>query len=469
MIRFCSGVCVAGSLLLQGCGPKATARKEALANPFSDLSLERYLQEVQPLVEASVGRKFDAPPIVEIAQQGPFNEMMMAEQILIYEKVMPDTPEAIRNQMVEASNESISRGLLGKYGLLDKKTYLCAEGLILSLKYSQTDPAETEAWTKLILAHEITHAMEDQELDMLAMLDTIRDEDALQAASGTWEGLATLAEEDVARELGLMDQYDQLIGLQGWSRDGLEEVRAYRTWATYGQGRDFVAYHRDNGGIEKMWKVMHNPPPTTGMLFRPESWAAEIAPPEMDYASVLRGTEQLLSKGEWIIANSKLGEFALRGEAIRSGDEEEFDRILAHLKDAHALTLERPDRKGAIRLLVFEDDTWPEQYLDLLRSEETASAAEIAAAMDVTVEVTYQPLPDLEEQVGADAATLRTQRVPIGGGRHRETRGAWVARGDTLVVVEAAQFRPGLRLGRTVEGVFSNLDAARAQVGAPAP
>ncbi len=452
------------ALLLQGCGPKAKARAEALADPFSDLSLDRYLREVQPLVEASVGRKFEAPLVVVKTERESFEELLIAEQILIYDRVMPDTPPTIRKEMAEASASMMSRGILGKFGLLDKKVYLPAESLALAIQMSQTDPEHTAGWTKLILAHEITHAMEDQEIDLLALLDTIRDEDALRSAAGTWEGLATLVEEDVARELGLMEHYDELIALQGWSREGLEDVGAYETWATYGQGRDFIAHHRSQGGLDQMWKVMRHPPPASGMLFRPESWAPEIDPPAMDYAAILRGTDQLLSKGEWIIANSVLGEFSLRGEAIQSADEEDLDRILAHLEDAQTLKLHRLDRQGIIRLMVFEDDSWPAQYLELLRREETAAAVAVAESQDVAIEVVYQPLDELQERLGADAAILRTQRIPIGGGRHRESRGAWVARGDVLVVVQAIDFRPGLRLGRTVEGVFSSLDDARDRI-----
>jgi len=252
-----------------------------------------------------------------------------------------------------------------------------------------------------------------------------------------------------------------LIALQGWSREGLEDTRAYETWAIYGQGRDFIAHHRNTAGIEKMWEVMQNPPPNTAMLFRPESWSPEVSPPALDHAEILRGTEQLLTKGEWVISNTTLGEITLRGEAVASGNEAELNRVLAHLEHAQALELMRPDRSGAIRLLMFDDATWPATYLALLRREETAASAQTAANRDVTVEVTYEPLPELRRALDADAATLRTERIPLANGRHRESRSAWVARRDALVVVRATDFRPGLRLGRTVEEVFSRLEEAR--------
>ena len=39
---------------------------------------------------------------------------------------------------------------------------------------------------------------------------------------------------------------------------------------------------------------------------------------------------------------------------------------------------------------------------------------------------------------------------------------AWVIRGRTAVVIRTERFRPGLRLERAVELVFSRLEAARA-------
>jgi len=448
-------------LLLQGCGPKAKERRAERDDPLSPFHLDRYLKDLLPRVERSAGRPFREAPTVQLAGRASFDALLVAEQTLIYDKVMTDTPPELRRQLIEANTRSLRRGLLGKYGILDKQTYLCADALVDALQASETDPVHLEAWARLIVAHEITHALQDQHVDLLGLLDGVKDEDSLLAASAMWEGLATLVQEDVARELSLLESHDALIALQGWSRDGLEDARAYNTWAIYGQGRDFMAHHRRTSGADKMWEVLAHPPPNTAMLFRPETWAPEAGPASLDYAAILRGTEQHLTKGDWVISNTRLGELKLRSEASGSDTAPELEDILAHLEHAQALDLLRPDRSGAIRLLIFESAPWPTHYLDLLRREQTSAAAQVAAELDVPIEVLYQDLETLRSALAADVATLRTERIPLPAGGHRESRSAWVARGDALVVVRATDFRPGVRLGKTVTEVFARLDAAR--------
>jgi hypothetical protein len=118
----------------------------------------------------------------------------------------------------------------------------------------------------------------------------------------------------------------------------------------------------------------------------------------------------------------------------------------------------RDDRHVEIRVLEFDDPAWPKRYLDVLRAQQTTVAADLAAAIGREIEVRYEPFA----QVPADDATLRISRVAGAGGVWSEKHAAWVVRGSTLVVVEAERFRPGLRMGWTVEEVFHRLEAARA-------
>jgi hypothetical protein len=442
----------------------AKERKVQKADPFSPLNLARAVREVVPLVERASGRPFLTPPVVELATTEGMKAMALEEDALISAAVLRDTPEALRQQIAEARAEAAgTAGLLGKYGLFTDKLVLCKDEIAAAAVGSGLPSSAIPDVLLVVLAHELTHALHDQHVDLAEQIRQLPDQDALWAASGTWEGLATWVSERVAAELGLQETWVWMASLQGWSPSGLDIKTAYPVWAMYGRGRDTMARHFELGGLDRVWSVAAQPPQTSAGLFRPDSWPAARTPPAVDYAAVLRTTDQVLTKADWVVGISVLGEFHLRGEAVIGGNEPALDEILAHLRQSWALEATRTDRQGEIRILEFDDATWPARYLDALREQQTADAALLAQAIDREVEVTYTPFT----QVPADSATLRTSRVMGAGGVSTERHAAWVVRQSTLVVVTAEGFRPGLRLGWTVDEVFRRLEAARQ--GAPLP
>lgn len=446
---------VAAALLL-GCLPNKRVERMALEDPWSPASLQRSVDEILHLVEAEAGRRFLEPPKVAVADEETFQELLYHEQLGIYEQVMADTPEPIRRQLAEAAGHFMSSGILGKYILATETVYLCPGAILPAMEHSEMDPERVRDVIKVVLAHELTHVLEDQHTDLERQLSLLRDEEDLWAAAGAWEGWATLVEERVSEALGLSDIYEGLISLQGWGPDGLEDQSAWRTWAIYGQGRNFIEWHDIAGGVEQVWSALARPPGSTGMLFRPHSYTPDRLDADLDYGAVLRGIDQELTRGDWMVTNSRLGEFDLRGEANRAGNEDQLDEILGHLRHARKLDLARPDRNGAVRLLVFDDAAWARAWLDLVRTQQTHDAAETAHILELDVQVRYEHF-----DVDADDAILRVERIPLGVDEYREKHTAWVLRDDTMVVVEAERFAPGERLARVVETVLERLDGEK--------
>ncbi len=287
-----------------------------------------------------------------------------------------------------------------------------------------------------------------------AQIPTLEDAEHLNAASGVWEGLATWVEGEVARELGLEDLFWQLNGLQGWGRNGLENVGSWHTWSQYGVGMGFMAHHAA-GGTEALWEPVMALPTSTSMLFRPDTYSAVMPTPPRDYAKALTGVEQKLTKGDWVIANTRLGESDLRGETVHDdANLGQLGDMVEQLVWAQQLELQRTDREAQIRILEFKDAEGPKTLFQLLRAQRTAVNKHAAAELGVQVEVITEPFTDVE----SDDAVLRIERIPTGNGRHVERHAAWVVRGNTVVVVVSERFRPGLRTGWTVEAVFSRLE-----------
>lgn len=436
-------------------------RRAERADPFSTWNLDRYVAEIVPLVEKEAGRKFLSPPVVALSTPEVLGQMLREEEELISASVMRDTPPDVRKALAEQHGDVVDgMGFLGKYGLFAKKLLLCRDEIVAAAARTELPVADV---TRVILAHELTHTLHDQHVDLAQMVRGLPDQDALWAASGTWEGLATWVSERVATDIGRPEAWVFLASLQGWSPTGLEDRFAYPVWAVYGRGRDAIAWHYDHGGLDEVWAVASRPPVSSRGVFRPETWSVPRTVSPIDYPAVLRTTEQVLTEGPWAVQISTLGEFELRGEAIIGDNEAAFDEVMAHLGEAWVLSGTRPDRTGEIRILEFDAPEWTQRYLDVLRTQQTASASQLAKAIDHEVEVTWTTL----DTVAGEPAIGRTSRVAGSGGTFTERHAAWVVRGGTVVVVSADAFRPGLRLGWTVDAVFARLDAARA--GLPLP
>ncbi len=430
----------------------------ARRDPFRPRRLKRLVRKVVPAVERAAGRAFRTPPVVEIAEPEPFDEVVRQETRLVYDAVYRDTPEALRARMVDEIHGALRSGLLGKYGIFRDTLYLSPDSLRAAAAKMGSETASLTDVVTVVLAHELVHALHDQHADQVALVEGLTDRDAMWALESTSEGLANWVEARVAAELGLTPVHEALNRLQGWSTaEGLVEPEAFETWSKYGLGHDMMAHHFARGGLERVWAVAARPPEQTRGVFRPEEWPSEREPPSLDYAAVLRGTEQLVTRGDWRIAISPLGEAPLWAEAYGAGDPARVHAVVGRIEEAWSLEAVRPDRQAQVRVVVFDGPEGARDYLALLEQHAEGLASRLGARLEREVEVVSEAF----EQVDGDVAARRRSVVVGLGGTRLERHSAWVVRDDTLVVVLTEDFRPGLRLGWTIESVFARLEAAR--------
>jgi hypothetical protein len=442
-------------LVLVGCARTGPAPAPGAEAAVEQDPLEVWTDELVPLVEKHGARRFREPPVVERLTPTTLGELVREESRLISDALYRDTPEEVRRTRAAAEGDVSMRGLFGKYGVFTRKVYLVEETVRAAADDTGLPMADL---ARVVLAHELAHALQGEQVDNTTLFDRLVDQDHFHGWASVSEGGANVIARRVAEELGLTEAFWAMSRKQGWDQSGLLEPGAYDIWMRYGRGMDALQAVVDAEGMDGFWRWHEAPPASSRALFRPRLYEAEPSTRNMDYAAVLRGVDQVLTRGAWLVTNSRLGEYVLRGEAIRTGKEEAFDAVLEELVDAQILDLTLPDRTGDVRYLQFARPEAARRYLELLRAEQTVEGQILAARLGVTVEVTYGAVPD----VAGDASLLRTQRVPTGGGRFLETRTAWVVRGADVVAVNAHRFRPGLRLARTVNAVFENLERVRA-------
>jgi hypothetical protein len=430
----------------------ALARKPVPPPPdfWSAEGLEEAVTGVLASIEHQSGRTFTTRPRVELASPEVFARVLTEEERLILDVLMRDTPEALRRPAAQAG---VVPGYLGKYAVFDDTLFLCRGEIEAAAWKLGVDPV---ALARPVLVHELVHALHDQQVDLVQQLRAVPDLDGFHANQSTAEGLATWVTERVADELGFREQVTVLEGLQGWKDGALVEKEAYPVWASYGLGRTSIAAHFEAGGFDQVWKVAITPPNWSRGVFDPSLAFTPRPPPSRDWSALLLGSERKLTDADWIVSTSLLGDYDLVGEAIVAGNEPELRTVASHLRDAWHLVGTLPDRDGEIRVLQFAEPKWALAYLDLLQAQHTANAARQSVPGVSEVDISFTDW----DRVPADRAVLRDSRIAGAPGVFTERHAAWVVRGDTVVVVVAGRFRPGLRLQWTVEEVLSRLGSA---------
>jgi hypothetical protein len=154
------------------------------------------------------------------------------------------------------------------------------------------------------LAHEITHAVTDEQLGFPGLMDDPRaDPEPFRAAQALIEGDATLTMQQFS--VGALDLGDQLgmllnprvLGAQGAVAD-VPYVLSASTQFAYFDGMSFACAVSSQGGTEALDQAYARPPTSTAEILFPERYLQSVAPLDPDaVGGPGSGWEQLRSTG----------------------------------------------------------------------------------------------------------------------------------------------------------------------------
>jgi len=139
---------------------------------------------------------------------------------------------------------------------------------------------------RLVLAHELTHALDDQHfhLKRLDRLVARCADEAFAASLGLVEGSAQhFSSAAVLTDPNLdLDEFAQMLADAGRAQAALEEVppfvQALQSWP-YVAGQSFVAALAARGGTETVDAAMEHPPVSTEQVIHPELFPSDVPQP----------------------------------------------------------------------------------------------------------------------------------------------------------------------------------------------
>ena len=184
---------------------------------------------------------------------------------------------------------------------------------------------------QMVLAHELTHALQDQSFDLEKFLRAVRDDDdAGNARQAVVEGYATAAMIQKAIEPAALSELpslspvmEQVVRMQTQEFPAFSSAPfffRFQALFPYMQGMSFIQRGLTSGGWEKLNQVFSRPPDTTKEIFQPDVYFKKESLPRivLKEASPLSRTPSLRLVDE--NAMGELGYYALLGQFISEAD-----------------------------------------------------------------------------------------------------------------------------------------------------
>jgi len=254
-----------------------------------DAALARLVDSLRPAVERAVGRPFRAPPRSAMRSRAQVREYLVR-------KLHDDLPPA-RLAGIE--------GAYRLFGLLPDTLGL--ESLLLALYTEQVagyyDPDSAMLFgvagveplqLKLVLAHEMVHALQGQYLPLDSILRDLRSNDRLAAAQAVLEGQATLVsidlmspDADVTASPEFWEQYREQVSAQQSAMPVFAKaplVLRRTLLFPYIDGAEFVRWWETTPQRDSMpWGPRM--PISTEQVLHPDRYRRGDAPVELQFAS----------------------------------------------------------------------------------------------------------------------------------------------------------------------------------------
>lgn len=184
-----------------------------------------------------------------------------------------------------------------------------------------------EDMQRLVLAHELTHALQDQNFDLDRFLHAARaNDDATSARQAVVEGYATAAmmqrliePVELAGLPSLEPLMTRMVHQQMAQFPAFTEAPYFfrlQALFPYAQGMGFIERGLAQGGWEKLNEVFANPPVTTREIFRPADYFERRPRPEVSLPrpTALSGASQVRLLAENTLG--ELGYYSLLGQMV---------------------------------------------------------------------------------------------------------------------------------------------------------
>lgn len=333
---------------------------------FTAKESEAFLKDLIPLVEEAAGKKFKQTPRFKIIGRDELANVLIQDLLPQFTNLMPDANSKQILEMAEHQVESVTPTIIGKYGFVDRVIYLIPGNVYPVFKLNQINRKHTQAIVKILIAHELTHALQDQQIELKQKFDEIYSAEELEAFNATIEGHAVFIQDLVGKKMqldeALFETSRMLAAGQLTFKESMLEIQQKMAEARYENiylgGRNFVEYHYNIGGSRKVWDILAAPPADSAMILEPGTYDPKPKD-KVDYAGLLKGVERYFGNKKWDIRNIEIPKMTLHASYTNLNPKEKDELIskIAHVQSLQLKLDEGDDLFGSVAIIIFKDNT----------------------------------------------------------------------------------------------------------------
>lgn len=430
--------------------------------------LAAYVKELRPQVESITGKKFKSIPKYKLATAAQMRGDAVQEWYLRNRNNPDDVDKKQQKDMLEKFVKCRSESYLGLYKPGEKKICIFTDNIKRLADRAEFTPEQTKAFTKLVIAHELAHAMQDQIVGFRKTYscDNSYLGDVLEAVT---EGHSRFVERKIAESLGVKDLDERLETLPHASSSfyqSLDVVEKYNfdEDVVYYQllvkrGREFITWHYNQGGNDQVWKVLSAPPKNLSVISHPETYG-QVSVDPINYGAILSGLEKRFINSNYPVENVSRNEIEMRSK-FSEMDADTLDKLFAELDHAQKLEVSNLKTYLGIRLYVFKN---PESAQALLRELETSNLLILQRLHFNKAYKVTNIVDDDYSWAKADTARKITSTLIYSDGTKTNDMLVWVLRDNYLVQVGFSNIKSSeSQVGEVIKEIFSRLDKANSK------
>lgn len=356
----------------------------------------QWVSDIIPWVEAETGRTFRQVPPVRWVTRIQLEMQLQIHLRKILEVVFPGRIGLAR--MASQKAREMAPSVSGMFFPHNRWVCVVGEAICEAIRRAGVDPGQQEVIEKTILAHELTHALQDEQFPkgVLSVL-SVGTPEARLASRAVIEGHASFVQRAVGRKLGLSDDIGdraQLLASDAVDVDSLESLMAgvgkTLMRLIYLQGRNFIEHHAGQGDV---WSVVLNPPQYTSMVLAPHTYRpGKIS--QTDFSPVFSELA-VLGRSDWGTEHLVLG--AMMNFAMMS----QMDARTGHVFFEHTHQLEmmvfkgkrhHKDDWGAVKVALVTPGM-AEPLVRLLNDHASPELSHLGFATQIETTMTFESKP----------------------------------------------------------------------------
>lgn len=427
------------------------------AGPVSDTAAEpppafdinrahAWIDEVKPAIEAVTGRTLARRPTVNVLNRADIAKGA-AEDVLVALRALYPTAQNqdVLNRAMQAGS-GVSLYILGTFIFTDSSINLAATNVMPLLDASDLDASLMPGVVKLAIAEQLTHALQQQEADILGLLHDSRNEDEVAALLGVIDGQAAAVRTRVAQKLNLTDAleaHERLRSRGAFPRavpdpgqtTERESIAALYLTARRSAG-PFAESIIESEGMDGLWSIVRAPPARASMLEHPGTYTPRIRA-TVPIGAVIEALDSTYTAPVWRSRRATMMAATLK-PTIEALPDPSQQAILADALLDGVMTQFEDGQRGiflTIRLAQFKTPDAVRLMIDAAERQARLGLDRAQAAGSVTyTDFVSEPIiTDLR----ADAARRTSFTMTAASGLRGPTRSIRAAIGDIFIEVTA--------------------------------